>query len=124
MKVLIAEDQPTSRMLLERTLRRWGHEVLATEDGIEALKAVQQDPEIEAAILDWEMPRMDGLKVCRMLASLEREVFTILMSANRDNAHVLRALEAGADDYITKPFDPERLQESLSHVPRKAGGGS
>ena len=116
MKVLIAEDQPTSRLLLERTLRGWGHEVVSTEDGFAAIKVVQQDPEIEVVILDWEMPRMDGLKVCRMVAGLSRDVYTILMSANRDNAHVLKALEAGANDYVTKPFDPKRLQESLSQA--------
>jgi DNA-binding response OmpR family regulator len=110
MKVLIADDTRSARRLLQRTLEKWGYEVVACEDGLEALEAMQADADIHIAILDWMMPRMDGFQVCARLEQLERFVYAILLTAKTERSALTRALEAGASDFIQKPFDPDELR--------------
>jgi len=113
--VLIAEDEPTSRRLLEATLRRWGHDVLVTTDGDEAWGALQRSEAPLVAILDWMMPGVAGVEICRKVRAQESPTppYLILLTANANRANVVEGLQAGADDFVGKPFDPAELRARL-----------
>jgi sigma-B regulation protein RsbU (phosphoserine phosphatase) len=113
--VLIAEDDPVSRRLLEGTLRRWGHEVLVTIDGDVAWRALQRPETPSVAILDWMMPGIQGVEICRRVQAQESPTppYLILLTANTQRANVVEGLEAGADDYMGKPFDHDELRARL-----------
>ena len=110
MKILIAEDEKTSRMILERTLTKAGYDVVGVEDGLKALALVQKEvPDI--LITDWMMPDLDGLELCRRIRCLDLPgyVYIILLTALTEKERIIQGLNAGADDYITKPFDRTEL---------------
>jgi len=114
MKILIAEDDPVSRVFLEMTLVKWGYEVVVTCDGNEAWETMQcEAPAI--AILDWMMPGIDGVEVCRRARSVETSTATyvILLTAKSEKDDVVEGLGAGADDYVTKPFNRAELQARI-----------
>ncbi len=115
MKILIAEDDPTSCRVLESLLKKWGYEVTVTRDGDEAWNALEHDTEHQIAILDWMMPGKDGVEVCRLAraqaAPLPR--YLVLLTAKGETADIVSGLSAGADDYITKPFDRNELSARL-----------
>jgi two-component system, cell cycle response regulator len=115
LKVLIAEDNPVSRRLLEATLSKWGYEVFACADGWEAWQVLQQPDPPSLAILDWMMPRMDGIQVCREVRKQAAEpyIYLILLTARNQKTDIITGLEAGADDYIIKPFDANELRMRL-----------
>jgi len=115
MRVLIAEDDVTSRLLLTRVLESWGYEVTTTKDGAEALQALQAEDAPRLAILDWMMPGMDGVDVCRRVRVREtlQPPYIILLTALGDTESVVTGLEAGADDYVGKPYDPDELHARL-----------
>ena len=115
MKILIADDSIVSRHLLEATLRKWGYEVVVACDGVEALEILQQDNAPTLAILDWMMPGMTGLEVCRRIRQRAREPYTymLLLTSKSQKEDLIEGMEAGADDYITKPFDQHELQVRL-----------
>jgi DNA-binding response OmpR family regulator len=112
MRVLIAEDDPISRRLLEATLERWGYEVLVTADGAEAWQALQRPYAPPLAILDWMMPGLDGVEVCRKVRAggSPTPPYLILLTAKGRREDAVAGLEAGADDYVTKPFDRKELR--------------
>jgi two-component system cell cycle response regulator len=114
-RILIAEDDATSRMLLTRVLSRWGYDVLVTKDGAEAWEALQAQDAPRLAILDWMMPGMDGVDVCRRVRAREslQPPYIILLTALGDKDSVVTGLEAGADDYVGKPYDPNELRARL-----------
>jgi two-component system, cell cycle response regulator len=114
-KVLIADDDQVSRRLLEATLRRWGHEVVSANDGQEAWEVLQADDAPKLAILDWMMPHLDGTTVCRLVRQKGGPSYTYLVLAtSRDGKKdLLEGLEAGADDYLTKPIDLNELRACL-----------
>ncbi len=115
MKILIADDSIVSRHLLEATLRKWGYEVVVACDGEEALTLLQRDDAPALAILDWMMPGMTGLEVCRRVRQRAREPYTyiLLLTSKSQKEDLIEGMEAGADDYITKPFDQHELQVRL-----------
>jgi DNA-binding response OmpR family regulator len=115
MRALIAEDNPTTRLLLESTLAAWGYDVLATCDGAEAWQRLQGAEAPELILLDWKMPGMDGIEVCRRFRRLPRAraAHVILLTARGAKEDIVTGLEAGADDYITKPFEPSELRARL-----------
>ena len=115
MKILIAEDDPISRRLLEVTLGKWGYEVISCPDGDVAWDTLQQPGAPSLAILDWMMPGMDGLQVCREVRQMMTEPYTymLLLTAKSQKADIIAGLEAGADDYLTKPFDANELRMRL-----------
>jgi phosphoserine phosphatase RsbU/P len=112
MRVLIAEDDGVSRRLLEVLLRRWKHEVISCSDGAEAWAELQKPDHPRLAILDWMMPEIDGTELCRRIRGLDEEsyVYVILLTAREERTDVVTGFEAGADDYLTKPFDHEELR--------------
>jgi diguanylate cyclase (GGDEF)-like protein len=111
MKILIAEDDPISRRLLESQLIKWNYEVVITSDGKAALEALQSEDPPSIAILDWMMPEMDGVKVCQEIRKQENEHYTyvLLLTAKDRKEDLIEGLEAGADDYVIKPFNAHEL---------------
>jgi two-component system, cell cycle response regulator len=112
LKILIAEDDAVSRMILRRSVEKLGHECLVAGDGEEALELYRKTPEVDLVISDWMMPGMDGLELCRLIRDEERDAYTyfIFLTALGDRDHLLMGLEAGADDYLSKPLDRDELQ--------------
>ena len=111
MRILIAEDEPTSRMLLEKTLTGWGHELVVCADGAQSWAALQQPSPPSIAVLDWMMPELDGIDVCRrarQMAGLE-SLYIILLTSRESEDDIVAGLDAGANDYITKPFRRREL---------------
>jgi two-component system, cell cycle response regulator len=114
-KVLIAEDDMVSRRLLEASLTRWGYGVAVTRDGFEAWEVLQGTDPPPLAILDWMMPGMDGVEVCRKVRQRGQEpyIYLLLLTTKGRKENIIEGLDAGADDYLTKPFDPHELQVRL-----------
>ena len=112
MKVLIAEDEPVSRRLPENFLRKWGYDVLVTCDGSEAWESLQETESLNLVVSDWMMPEMDGLELCRKIRGMDRSgyIYFILLTAKGRKKDVIQGLEAGADDFLIKPFDKEELR--------------
>ncbi len=112
MRILIAEDDLMSGFLLKTILINWGHEVIATTDGGQALKILQSNDPPPLIVLDWMMSVIDGAEICRRLrASPEAaSVYIIMLTAKGGKKDMLEGLAAGADDYLTKPFDAEELK--------------
>jgi two-component system cell cycle response regulator len=116
MQVLIAEDDPVTRRLLEASLGRWKYEVVAARDGREAWEILQRSDTPRLAILNWMMPGMDGVEICRELRKRSAEeayIYALLLTSKTRKAELLEGFEAGADDYLIKPFDPRELQARL-----------
>jgi two-component system cell cycle response regulator len=115
LKILIAEDNPVSRRLLETCLTKWDYEVISAKDGSEAWEVLQKERTPRLAILDWMMPKMDGVQVCRKVrqGSQEPYVYILLLTAKDEKSDLVKAMEAGADDYLTKPFEPDELKVRL-----------
>jgi len=115
MRILIAEDDALSRTLLERTLQRAGYDVVAVADGAEALLELSRQDPPRLALLDWVMPEKDGLWVCREIRKRKDQAYTylILLSSRESKQDIVFGLEAGADDYLTKPFDQDELKARL-----------
>jgi len=111
-KTLVAEDSAVYRRLLSCHLQDWGFEFVIANDGSEAWKMLQQNPSLHLAILDWVLPGISGIDLCRRIRqqSSGDYIYTILLTGKRDQKDLLAAMEAGADDYITKPFDPSELR--------------
>ncbi|MFO8082174.1 MAG: diguanylate cyclase [Armatimonadota bacterium] len=106
--VLLAEDDPVSRRILTHLLERSGYDVLVAEDGAEASKLI--GPGVQVALIDWMMPGVDGVEVCRRLkAATDGRAYAIMVTAKSEKSDVVHALDEGADDYITKPVDHEEL---------------
>jgi DNA-binding response OmpR family regulator len=112
MRILIAEDDPTSRRLLEATLARHGYEVVSATDGDEAWERLHEKNAPRLAILDWMMPGRDGIEICRRLRLEMRPsyVYLLLVTTKTRTEDIIHGLEAGADDYLTKPYDPQELR--------------
>jgi len=112
MRILIAEDDDVSRRVLQLTLAAAGHDVVTTKNGAEALSVLENEGAPPLAILDWMMPDLDGLEVCRRVRRLPSVtlVYIILLTAKTEKANIIEGLEAGANDYITKPFDRQELR--------------
>jgi two-component system, cell cycle response regulator len=115
MKILIAEDDTLSRMMLEKSLQRAGYEVVTVNDGSRALAALDSDDPPRLALLDWMMPEKDGVEVCRAVRGGRERAYTylILLSSKEAKQDIVQGLEAGADDYLTKPYDEEELKARL-----------
>jgi phosphoserine phosphatase RsbU/P len=115
MNILIAEDNFTSRSLLQAVLQKQGHTVLPTERGLEAWEALRRPDAPRMAILDWMMPDMDGLEVVRRIRGLptDQPPYIIMLTTKGEKADVIAGLDAGANDYLTKPFDAKELRARI-----------
>jgi diguanylate cyclase (GGDEF)-like protein len=115
LRILIADDSAVDRAFLKGILTRAGHEIIVAENGLEAWSILQTDDTPQLAILDWQMPGLDGLEVCRRLREIEGRpyVFVMLLTSNDQREQLLEGLRAGADDYVTKPTDAAILRARL-----------
>jgi len=115
MKILIADDDPVSCRLLEKLLSKWGYHAITAHSGTEAWQVLQGEDAPRLALLDWMMPGMDGLEICRRVRgrSSQPYVYIMLLTANDKVGNLVEGLESGADDYLTKPFHPQELRARL-----------
>jgi len=115
MKLLIAEDSVTLRLMLEVIVRKWGFDPVLAEDGQEAWDILKGPSPPRLILLDWEMPKMDGLEVCQRVRAIESEdpPYILLLTGRSDTADLVSGLEAGANDYIAKPYENAELQARL-----------
>jgi sigma-B regulation protein RsbU (phosphoserine phosphatase) len=122
LKILIAEDEKTSRLVLEASLKKHGHDVVAVENGLKAWEAFQIEY-FPVIISDWLMPGMDGLALFRKIRESPRENYTylVLLTALEGKTNYLEAMDAGADDFMTKPFDAEQLAARIQVAKRILG---
>jgi CheY-like chemotaxis protein len=116
MQVLIAEDDRVTGEILARTLQRWGHQTIVVGDGLQAWNHLRETTDPTLAILDWMMPEMDGPDVCRRVRGQLplANMYLLLVTARESRGDVVAGLDAGADDYIIKPFDPEELRARVA----------
>jgi signal transduction histidine kinase len=119
MQVLIADDEAVSRRMLESFLRQWGYEVAAARDGAEAWRLFEAG-DMPVVITDWMMPDVDGLELIRRIRACPRPgyVFAILLTARSQKEDLVEGMEAGADDFLTKPFDRDELRTRLRAAER------
>jgi two-component system, OmpR family, response regulator MprA len=124
MKILVVDDEPAVRESLRRALELEGYTVELAGDGIEALERFGSNGEPDAVILDILMPRMDGLETCRRLRREGHRVPVLMLTAREEVENRVAGLDAGADDYVTKPFALEELLARMRALLRRTSGGS
>ncbi len=115
MKVLVADDEAVSQRMLEASLRKWGYDVVTAKDGLGALQILQQADAPNLAVLDWMMPGLDGVQLCREIRrrQAERYTYVVLLTGKNTKIDVVEGLDAGADDYVIKPYNAQELQVRL-----------
>jgi diguanylate cyclase (GGDEF)-like protein len=118
MRILIADDSIVSRHMLDATLRKWGFEVVMACDGEEAWKVLRGENPPRIAILDWVMPGLTGPEVCKRVREHSRDserayTYLLLLTSKSQREDLIEGMESGADDYLTKPFDPHELRVRL-----------
>ena len=115
MQVLIADDDGVSRRILDKELKKWDYEVVSASDGTEAWDILQREGAPQLAILDWMMPGMTGPEVCTAVRHRAREPYTyiLLLTGRTEKRDLIEGMDAGADDYITKPFHAQELEVRL-----------
>jgi two-component system, cell cycle response regulator len=115
MKILLAEDDFTTRTMLTAILKKWGYDTVACEDGNVAWAELQKTDAPRLALLDWNMPGLDGLEVCGRLRKKETNdpSYVILLTGRGEKGDIVRGLEAGANDYIAKPYNNAELQARI-----------
>lgn len=118
LRIIIAEDTGTSRLALEKTLQKWGYEVLSCRDGNSAWEQLSAEDAPRLAILDWMMPGYSGPELCKMVRQKSQDTrdpytYIILLTSKNQKEDLIAGLEAGADDYVTKPFDINELNVRL-----------
>ena len=123
MRILIADDDRMSTLMLSRSLEQWGFEAVVVHDGAAAWDQLVGDHPPALAILDWMMPAVDGIELCRRIRATppRSPVYVILLTARSSRQDLIAGLEAGADDYMTKPFDPDELRARI-HVGQRTLG--
>ncbi len=123
MRILIADDDRVSTMMLSRTLEKWGFEVVVVHDGAAAWQHISGAEPPALVIADWMMPELDGIQLCRRIRAVTppSTVYVILLTARTSRQDLVAGLEAGADDYLTKPFDPDELRARI-HVGQRTLG--
>ncbi len=116
MKILIAEDDSMTRLALRKNLKRWGYDVLETKDGAEAWDMLSAEEPPRIAILDWMMPGMEGIDICRLLHESEKIpfVYTILLTTRADKEDIVAALDSGAYDFLSKPVHSAELRSRIA----------
>jgi DNA-binding response OmpR family regulator len=113
MRLLIAEDDPVSREVLALRLNQWGYEVIVTRDGAAALAELRRPDAPMLAILDWMMPEISGVEICRRMREMNKTIYLILLTARDRTEDIVEALQAGADDYLVKPFEKDELHARI-----------
>ncbi len=114
-KIVIAEDDPITQLLLKSTLEKWGFEPITLQDGKEALELIKASEDPRIVLLDWLMPGMDGIDIVKKLRREREDIphYVIMLTSKNEKKDVIYALEAGADDFLSKPFDTEELKARI-----------
>ncbi|HEY5037089.1 MAG TPA: response regulator, partial [Chthoniobacterales bacterium] len=112
-RVVIADDDPVSREILAGLLGKWRYATLIAEDGREAMELIRAQTAPVLAVLDWMMPGLEGTEICRRVREINKSIYVVLLTARSSKERIVEALEAGADDYLAKPFDKEELRARL-----------
>jgi len=114
-RVLIAEDDAMYRRILESWLEQWGFPTIFAKDGEQAWDLLQQEPQAQLLIVDWVMPKVDGIELCRRIRQRQQGSYryVLLVTGKEEKRNVVQGLEAGADDYLTKPFDRNELRARI-----------
>ena len=120
MRVLVADDDPTYRSLLQDLLTKWHFDVVLASDGREALEIMAGDDPPRLVLLDWEMPHVDGFEVARTIRDGQtgRNVYVLMITGSKQKQDMMQVLVCGADDYLIKPFDPMDLKIHLRSAMR------
>lgn len=120
MKVLIADDELVYLKIVEKIIRQWGYEVVQVTDGIDAWKILESDPTVHIALLDWMMPGMDGLEICRRVRARDGMPYVaiIVLSARDQQSDIDAGYQAGVDDYLVKPINSAQLKQRLAVAER------
>ncbi len=113
MKILVADDDGVTRILLKTLLEKEGHEVIVVMDGVQAMGELRKENPPGLAIIDWEMSPMDGLEVTRRARECGYLLYILLLTSRTQRDSIIKGLESGADDYITKPFDHDELRARI-----------
>lgn len=115
MKLLVADDSKVSRMMLSAITKKWGYEVILAEDGEQAWQIMQEDDAPQLLLLDWEMPKMNGIEVCERVTAKNRENpnYIVLLTSRSSSDDIVEGLSKGASDYLSKPFNSAELQVRL-----------
>lgn len=122
MRILIAEDDVVSLMILQRAIEHFGHECVCARDGREAWELFKRSPDLDVVISDWMMPSIDGVELCKKIRAFtrrrDRYPYFVFISAFADTDHYLIGMKAGADDYLTKPLYLDKLRQRLTTMER------
>ncbi len=120
MEILIAEDDITSRLMLKALLENWGYKVVAVEDGLQAWSELQKPDPPLIAVIDWLMPGMNGVELCQRIQGLERTnpIYALILTGRDKKGDIVHGLSAGANDYITKPFNDDELRARIEVAER------
>ncbi len=115
MRVLIAEDDPVTRRIIQSLLIKWDYDVIVAADGLEAWEMLKQDEAPSLALIDWMMPKMNGIEVCERVRKMNppKLIYIILLTAKDKKEDLVLGLKSGADDYISKPFDIRELRARI-----------
>ena len=115
LRVLVADDNPVFRSMLRSMLGKWGYQAVEASDGIAACSLLESGDAPRLAILDWMMPGLDGVEVCRRVRAAAQEpyIYILLLTARTESEDLVKGMDAGADDYLTKPFHPQELRVRL-----------
>jgi len=116
MKILIAEDDIASRRLLEAILKKWGYDVIVVSNGNDAIDRMLGDDPPRIALVDWVMPSRDGLEVCHLIRQIKTTTppYLILLTGRSDKEDITKGLDAGADDYVIKPYNKDELKARIN----------
>lgn len=116
MKVLIADDDASTRIAVSRLVRKWGYEDIPVSDGNQAWKLLGADNPPRIAVLDWMMPGLEGVEICRLLQEkpVDPFIYVILLTSKRETPDLVYALDNGAHDFVTKPVHPEELRSRIA----------
>ncbi len=116
MKILIAEDDLTSRRILETVLSKWGFDVISVDNGNDAVNRLLEAKTPKLCLLDWIMPGKDGVEVCSIIRNQENPVahYIILLTSKAEKHDITKGLDSGADDYIIKPYDKNELKARIN----------
>lgn len=112
--MIVADDDPVSREILAGLLGKWRYEVLPANDGREAMELIRAQTAPVLAVLDWMMPGLEGIEICRRAREINKAIYILLLTARNSKERIVEALDAGADDYLSKPFDKEELRARLN----------
>ena len=123
-KVLIMEDEVNIRSFVVINLKRAGYEAIEAGTGLEALQRLDEHPDIGVAILDINVPEIDGFEVCRRIRATNKQIGIMMLTARTQEMDKVTGLMTGADDYVTKPFSPAELTARVDALYRRIGGGA